>query len=197
MTDTAPLPGHAELGFATPDHLASARSLLLDCSGFSGMESLAGREPKVFDGARVELVPGFALIPAAFAAVAAAGPGGSLGRALMAAANRPSDAMAPRAHLAAPQASDNASSGPQWTRSSDRSAGGDEWDGWDEAHESSSQPRAAAHHHRPPVDEGVGENSFESIISALEDSGFGDPKTAEIIRERKAANAKASPRPRR
>lgn len=187
---------HFNLGFASSADLASARALLLDCSGFSGMEILLKREPKVFDGARVELSPGFALIPAALATSGSAGPGGPLGRGLMAAATRPSQALTPRVHLPAPLEAQASHSAVSWSRPAARALdGATRDDGSHELEASHQSPSTPVR--RPSLDEGTGSESFEALVSALEDSGFGDPRTAQLIRERKAAAVQPGTRGRR
>lgn len=167
---------YSELGFTSPEDLALVRALLLECSGFSGMDSLLRVEPKISQGTRVELAPGFAHIPASLMSFVVAGPGGALGRALMAAASRPFTELTPQVHRPTTRPS----------RDSDLGA----------AKLPPELSRISEHSPRPHFDEGIGSDSFEVLISALEDSGFGDSKTAELIRTRKAAT-KSGGRPQR
>jgi hypothetical protein len=182
----------ASSGFQSKEQMRQARELIELCSGFTGLGPLlAGREPKAAQISFIEFEPGYVIFPHASLRDLQAGVAGRLGLALMGAASKmarpsaPSFNQASRMALSHPSASDDA-----------RADADDLWDGWSGIDEDmESQPRRTsgpASQRKPTtIEEGVGADSLNSIITALEDSGFGNPATAELIR---ANRAKASKR---
>jgi hypothetical protein len=157
------------LGFASQNEMDAVASLVAVCSEFTGLaDSLGGKTPRLSTQQESTIDGPFILIPKSLMPELAKGPMGRLGRSILSAPARKLSAPKP---LSSPTAEAT-------------SLDEDSWDfDLPSTHSSAPKPTPSP---RRPLDEGVGEDSFEAIISKLEDTGFGNPATAELIRLNKA-----------
>lgn len=188
-----------DLGFTDEQQRRLADDLIAQCSGFTGLgEALSGRRAKAADVPAIGFEPGFVVFPRQALRDLAAGVAGRLGMALMGAATKlgkPAQSAFVNAARAPEDGGGAGQGAPRWPGGS---AGGGAWgEGWDDAMEgsgSAGEPRRAARSIHPAIEEGEGSDSLDSIVTALEDNGFGDPGTAEIIKANRA-KSKTTRRP--
>lgn len=186
-------------GFDDAEQLRLAGALIDECSGFTGLgPALVGRRPMAADVQAIGFEPGFVVFPRAALRDLPAGVAGRLGLALMGAATK----LGKPAATPFPVAPREAHPGGGARAGGHGSPGsGDAWEAWDDAMEGQGAARPAPQRRperpaRPALEEGEGDDSLDSLVTALEDGGFGDPRTAEIIKANRAkAKSKSKRRP--